>query len=61
MPFGLFKGERSFTLASVVSGTRFHMREEYSRLMLPLVWKTIPDLNPSFEKFSVGLKRLAER
>ena len=37
------------------------MREEYSGLMLPLIWKSIPDLNPSFEKFAAGLKRLAER
>ena len=60
MPLGLFKGERTFTLADSASGTSFRMREEYSGLILRLIWKSIPDLNPSFGKFAAGLKRLAE-
>lgn len=60
MRLGLFKGERTFTLTATGTGTRFHMREEYSGLMLPIIWKSIPDLNPSFEQFATGLKCLAE-
>jgi hypothetical protein len=28
--------------------------------MLPLIWKTIPDLNPSFQQYAKGLKQKAE-
>jgi hypothetical protein len=41
--------------------TRFTMREEYTGPLLPLVWRTIPDLQPSFDKFAAGLKARAER
>jgi hypothetical protein len=62
MPLGLFKGVRTFTLAPEADGvTRFTMREEYSGLLAPLIWRSIPDLNPSFQQFATGLKRRAER
>jgi hypothetical protein len=62
MPLGLFKGVRTFTLESADDGrTRFHVREEYTGPLLPLIWRTIPDLGPSFEKFATGLKQRAER
>ena len=60
MPLGLFKGERTFALTATAAGTHFHMREQYSGLMLPLIWGSMPDLNPSFRTFATGLKRLAE-
>jgi hypothetical protein len=61
MPLGLFKGERTFTLAQQGSRTtRFTMREEYTGLMLPLIWGSIPDLGPSFQQFARGLKTRAE-
>jgi hypothetical protein len=61
MPLGLFKGVRTFTLAQQGSTTtRFTMREEYTGLMLPLIWGSIPDLGPSFEQFATGLKAHAE-
>ena len=61
MPLGLFKGERTFTLTQVDSHTtRFTMREEYTGLMLPLIWGSIPDLGPSFQQFASGLKTQAE-
>jgi len=62
MPLGLFKGERTYTLAPVGNGeTRFHMREEYSGPMLGMIWKSIPDLGPAFQEFAVSLKTAAER
>ena len=61
MPFGLFKGVRRFTLAEAPGGaTLFRMREDYSGPLLKLIGKSIPDLNPSFEKFAQALKRAAE-
>ena len=61
MPLGLFKGVRTFTLTPDGSGpTRFHMREEYTGPLLPLIWRSMPDLGPSFEQFARGLKARAE-
>ena len=61
MPLGLFKGERTFTLAPQGNGsTRFTMREEFTGPMLPLIWRTIPDMGPAFDQFAKGLKDRAE-
>ncbi len=61
MPLGLFKGVRTYTLESdAPGGTAFHMREEYTGPMLGMIWKSIPDLGPSFQQFANGLKARAE-
>jgi len=61
MPLGLFKGVRSFTLSPQGNGiTKFSMREEYAGPLVPLIWRSIPDLGPSFEQFANGLKSKAE-
>jgi hypothetical protein len=61
MPLGLFKGERTFTLRPRGDAeTEFVVREEYSGPMLGLIWRSMPDLGPSFEKFARGLKARAE-
>jgi hypothetical protein len=61
MPLGLFKGVRTFTLEPHDGGrTAFRMREEYTGPLLPLVWRSMPDLGPSFEQFARGLKARAE-
>ena len=36
------------------------MREEYSGPLLPLVWRLMPDLGPSFQRFARGLKQRVE-
>lgn len=61
MPLGLFKGVRTFSLTPNGATTRFTMREEYSGPMLGLIWRSMPDLGPSFEQFARGLKQRAER
>jgi hypothetical protein len=61
MPLGLFKGERTYRITPVDGGTAFAVREEYTGLMLPLIWRSIPDLQPSFDRFARGLKAEAER
>jgi hypothetical protein len=60
MPLGLFTGIRTFTLSPNGGGTQFHMREVYEGPMTELIWKSMPDLNPSFEQFATALKSLAE-
>lgn len=60
MPLGLFKGERTFTLASRNNGdVEFSMREEYTGLLAPLIGRSIPDLQPAFDQFASDLKRAA--
>jgi hypothetical protein len=61
MPLGLFKGVRTFTLSPQGDGaTRLTVREEYSGPLLPMIWRSMPDLGPSFEQFVTGPKGRAE-
>lgn len=61
MPLGLFKGERTFTLAPKNGGVEFSMREIYTGLLSGLITKSIPDLQPAFEEFAAALKQRAEK
>lgn len=62
MPLGLFRGVRTYTLEpDAAGGTNFHMREEYTGPLLGMIWKSIPDLGPSFKQFADGLKSEAEK
>lgn len=61
MPLWLFRGVRTFTLSSAdPSGTEFKVREEYTGPLLGMIWRSMPDLQPSFDKFASGLKARAE-
>ena len=60
LPAGLFRGVRTFTLTAADGGTEFAMREEFTGLMLPLVWRSMPDLQPSFDAFADGLARATQ-
>ncbi len=61
MPLGLFTGDRTYSLTPISDGeVEFTMREEYSGLLAPLISRSIPDLQPSFETFAADLKRQAE-
>lgn len=59
MPLGLFKGVRELELEERGDSTDFSMTETFTGLMLPLIWKSMPDLQPSFETFADGLDRAA--
>ena len=62
MPLGLFKGVRTFTLAPAGDGTtRFQVREEYTGPLVSMMWRSMPDLGPSFAQFATGLKQRAEQ
>jgi uncharacterized protein YndB with AHSA1/START domain len=56
MPLGLFTGQRTYTLLREDTGTRFTMREEYTGPLAGMIFKSIPDLGPSFRQFAEGLK-----
>ncbi len=61
MPFGLFKGIRTFLLSSNSGGsTTIDMTENFSGLLLSMMSKSIPDLRPAFEDFVKDLKTVAE-
>jgi hypothetical protein len=62
MPFGLFKGVRTYTLVRTENGrVLFKMHEVFSGPLLGLIGKSIPDMTDAFQKFAVGLKERAER
>ena len=61
MPFGLFKGERTFTATPKERGVEFTVREVFSGPMLPLIKKSLPDLSGPFAEMAAGLKARAER
>ena len=60
MPLGLFRGVRTYTLTPDGDGTRFRMREEYTGAVLPMIWRSMPDLQPSFDRFAAGIAKRAE-
>ena len=61
MPLGLFRGVRTYELSPAAGGgTAFHVREEYTGPLLGLIWRSMPDLGPSFDRFARGLKLRVE-
>ena len=61
MPLGLFRGVRTYEVSPGAGGqVTFHMREEYTGPLLPLIWRSMPDLGPSFQQFASGLKQRVE-
>jgi hypothetical protein len=61
MPLGIFRGVRTYRLEPSGPATRFSAREEYTGAALPLIWRSMPDLQPSFDQFTRGLKQQAEQ
>jgi hypothetical protein len=60
MPLGLFTGVRTYTLTEEGDHTHFKMREEFTGPLTSMIWRTMPDLGPSFTKFAEGLKATVE-
>jgi len=61
MPFGLFTGQRTFTLTLNQKECVFHMREDFTGILSGMITKSMPDLTPSFIKFANTLKSMAEK
>ena len=61
MPLGLFRGVRAYEVSGDAGGeVAFRMREEYTGPLLPLIWRSMPDPGPSFQRFATGLKQRVE-
>ncbi len=60
MPLRLFTGQRTFTVTPRDGGVHVHVREEFSGPMLALIWRSMPDLQPSFDRFVAGLRAHVE-
>ncbi|HZG92684.1 MAG TPA: SRPBCC domain-containing protein [Pseudonocardia sp.] len=61
LPLGLFRGVRTFSLDDAPGGaTLFTLHEEFSGPLLGLVRRTPPDLGPSSDRFTRGLKARVE-
>lgn len=60
MPLGLFRGVRTFRVTQDGEITHVTMREEYGGLLEGMMWRSMPDLQPSFDRFVNGLKARAE-
>ena len=60
MPLGLFRGERTYLLAPRDGAVEFSMREVFSGLLAPLIGKSIPDMQRTFDEFAASLKKAAE-
>lgn len=60
MPFGLFKGARTFILTTVGDGVKVKTREEFAGLLLPIFKGQIGDLQPTFDAFVEALKTKVE-
>jgi uncharacterized protein YndB with AHSA1/START domain len=56
MPLGLFTGVRTYTLSADGDATLVTVREEYTGPLLGMIWRSMPDLQPSFDQFVRGLK-----
>ncbi len=56
MPFGLFKGTRTFTLTPTDSGTHVKVEETFEGPMMALIGGSIPDMTEPFQDFLGGLK-----
>ncbi len=60
MPFGLFTGTRTYSLAHVDGSTQFAMDEVYAGPLASMITRSIPDLQPSFVEFAACLTAHAE-
>lgn len=62
MPLGLFKGQRTYSVTAEADGSAtFAMAEAFSGWLAPLITKSIPDLQPSFNEFAANLKKRSEQ
>ena len=60
MPLGLFTGRRQFTVGQGDTGCDLKMREEFTGVMSGLIWRTMPDLQPSMDRLADAIKQEAE-
>jgi hypothetical protein len=58
----MFTGVRKYMLTPHGDqSTDFTMSETYAGLMLPMIAGSLPDFNPTFERYAADLKKEAEK
>ncbi|HEX9089386.1 MAG TPA: SRPBCC domain-containing protein [Arthrobacter sp.] len=60
LPWGLFKGVRTFTLTPHGGMTHLRVREEFTGPLLVPLWNTVPDLERAFTDYVSAVKKRAE-
>ena len=60
MPLGIFTGRRRFGLTPKGASTQLHIKEDFMGPLSGLITSSMPDLQPSFEKFADAIQTLAE-
>lgn len=60
MPLGLFTGTRRFELTPRGAQTELHVSESFRGPMSGLITRSMPDLQPSMDKFTRRIKALCE-
>lgn len=60
MPWGLFRGVRTYAVTPQDGGVEFTMEEVFTGPLAPLITKSIPDMTDSFTQFADGLTAAAE-
>jgi uncharacterized protein YndB with AHSA1/START domain len=61
LPFGLFIGRRTYTVAATGTGSEFRMHLQMSGPLSGFIAKSVGDRQPEIDAFAGGLKRQAER
>lgn len=61
LPFGLFRGTRTFSLTPEETATKLTIEEVFTGPLTGPIGRTMPDLQPSFDTLADGLKTLAEK
>jgi hypothetical protein len=60
MPLGLFKGVRRFRVVPEGGGCEVDVHEQFTGPLVAVLAKRMPDLQPSFDQFTDGLKARCE-
>lgn len=60
LPLGLFVGRRLFTLTACAGGVEFRLHLAMSRLLGPLILKSVGDRQAEIDSFSTALKLRCE-
>jgi hypothetical protein len=61
MPLGLFRGVRTFRVTTTNGGCEVDVHEKFTGPLVGAMSRRMPDLQPSFDTFTDGLKALCER
>ena len=61
LPFGLFVGQRTFTVTADANGVQFRMHLRMSGPLSSMILKSVGDRQPEIDRFAAALKQRCER